>query len=275
MRYCSRDETDVKPTLLQLAKKRFPQIEQKEIYASILCGELLVNGERLKDPKQRVSPQSELELQRRQYVSRGGEKLAAAIEAWKLPVEGTVWIDAGSSTGGFTDALLQHGAAYVHAVDVGTNQLAYSLRRDPRVSSREGTSLFDLTDLEPPADYACCDLSFRSLTGAAAHLLALTREQRLIALLKPQFELQERNRELPEGERIPFDGVVRQEETVDRLLQETLETVWTRDGARVEQILESPVRGNRGNREFLVDLRSSTVPPDRGWIDRLLGNLKG
>ncbi|MFP4300665.1 MAG: TlyA family RNA methyltransferase [Spirochaetaceae bacterium] len=265
----------MKPTLLQLAERRFPQIDKKEIYASILCGELLVDGHRLRDPKQRVSPQSELRLQRRRYVSRGGEKLAAAIEAWKLPVEGMAWIDAGSSTGGFTDALLQHGAAHVHAVDVGTNQLAYSLRTDPRVSVLEGTSLFDLGELHPPPDYACCDLSFRSLSGAAAHLLALTREKRLIALLKPQFELQERNKELPAEERIPFDGVLRQEETVGRVLRETLELLWVRDGARVERLLESPVRGNRGNREFLVDLRPSEGAPERGWIERLLQEMVG
>lgn len=265
----------MKPRLLQLATDRFPQAEKKELYASILCGELLVNGERLRDPKQRVSASAELELRRRRYVSRGGEKLTEAIDTWKLPVAGRVWIDAGSSTGGFTDALLRHGAAHVHAVDVGSNQLDFSLRRDPRVSVREGTSLFELEALDPPAEYACCDLSFRSLAGAAAHLLALTKESRLIALLKPQFELQERNSELPEEERIPFDGIVRDEGTVLRVVKETLELIWSRDGARPERLLESPIRGSRGNREFLVDLRRAGDPPDANWIATLLAGLSG
>lgn len=263
----------MKPTLLQLAETRFPDVEKKEIYASILCGELLVDGERLRDPKRRVSAKAQLELERKRYVSRGGEKLAAAIVTWDLPVAGRVWVDAGSSTGGFTDALLQHGAAHVHAVDVGTNQLAYSLRRDSRVSVREGTSLFDLAALDPPADYACCDLSFRSLTGAASHLLALSSEHRLIALLKPQFELQERNSDLPPKNQIPFDGVVRDAAVVTEILVETLARLWTGDGARPETVLESPVRGGRGNREFLVDLRPTQDPLDRGWIERLVTEM--
>ena len=263
----------MKKSLLQLAIERFPDIEGKELYASILCGELLVNGERLKDPKAVAPTDAQLELRRRRYVSRGGEKLAAAIDAWTLPVEGRVWVDAGSSTGGFTDALLQYRAAHVHAVDVGTNQLAYSLRKDKRVTAREGTSLFYLAELDPPPDYACCDLSFRSLEGAAAHLLGLARKHRLIALVKPQFELQERNRELPPEEEIPFDGVVRDAATVKQLLRETLLRLWAGDGARPEAIIESPIRGNRGNREFLVDLRGTEEAPNPGWIDELLAGL--
>lgn len=263
----------MKPTLLQLAAKRIPDIDRKELYASILCGELLVNGERLRDPKAVVPADARLELERRRYVSRGGEKLAAAIDAWMVPVTGSVWVDAGSSTGGFTDALLQYGAAHVHAVDVGNNQLAYSLRRDQRVTVREGTSLFTIDALDPPADYACCDLSFRSLEGAAAHLLALAQQKRLIALLKPQFELQARNRELPPEQAIPFDGVVRDGSMVRRILEETLLRLWAGDGARAEAIIESPIRGNRGNREFLVDLRGTEEAPNHGWIDELLAGL--
>jgi 23S rRNA (cytidine1920-2'-O)/16S rRNA (cytidine1409-2'-O)-methyltransferase len=263
----------MKTTLLQLATRRFPTVERKELYASILCGELLVNGERLRDPKQRVPGDAVLEFQGRRYVSRGGEKLAAAIEVWNLPVSGSVWIDAGSSTGGFTDALLQHGAVHVHAVDVGTNQLAYTLRRDPRVTPREGTNLFDLADLEPPADYACCDLSFRSLRGAASHLIHLARKRRLIALIKPQFELQSRNRERPKGEHIAFDGVVRETATVKKILTDTLTRLWSDDGARPEAILESPIRGGSGNREFLADLRGTEEPPDAAWVEKLLRGL--
>ncbi|MFP4329501.1 MAG: TlyA family RNA methyltransferase [Spirochaetaceae bacterium] len=249
--------------LLELAEATFPEIERKELYASILCGELYLNGERLRDPKAVVPADSTVELRRRRFVSRGGEKLAAAIEAWSLPVAGSVWLDAGSSTGGFTDALLQAGAAHVHAVDVGTNQLAYTLRRDSRVSPLEGISLFEITSLEPPADYACCDLSFRSLAGAASHLLTLTRERRLIALLKPQFELARRIRD---EERLrgvhehalgqeQFDGVVRDEGVLRQVLLETLRLLEERDRAGVVALMESPIRGGEGNREFLADLR--------------------
>lgn len=208
-----------------------------------------MDGQRLRDPKLQVPETARVELRRRRFVSRGGEKLAAAIRTWSLPVAGSVWIDAGSSTGGFTDALLQNGAAHVHAVDVGTNQLAYALRQDRRVSVMEGTNLFALEDLDPPADYACCDLSFRSLAGAAAHLLRLTRRGRLIALVKPQFELP------PGGEH--FDGVLRDERLLREVLLETLHRLGEQDGALPFALLESPIRGTEGNREFLLDLRSS------------------
>lgn len=241
----------MKRTVLQVALEQFPQIEKKELHAAILCGELYADGGKVRNPKERIAEGAQLELRRRRFVSRGGEKLSAAIAAWGVPVAGSTWVDAGSSTGGFTDALLKAGAARVYAVDVGRNQLAFSLRNDARVTALEETSLFDLRHLDPPADYACCDLSFRSLAGAAAHLLDLTRRGRLIALLKPQFELRYHGR----GGGESFDGVLREPELLRRVLLETLRELRDRDGAIPVRILESPVRGAKGNREFLLDLR--------------------
>ena len=111
-----------KKPLLRLLSDLYPETSRQELYARVLCGEVLVNGERLKDPKQPVSADAAVAFSRRRYVSRGGAKLDYALRHLDFPVEGKVVLDAGSSTGGFTDCLLQHGAARVFAVDVGYGQ---------------------------------------------------------------------------------------------------------------------------------------------------------
>lgn len=218
----------------------------------VLCGEVYVSGERVKDPKALVSAGAAVSLSPRRYVSRGGEKLAAALRSWQLPVAGKVFLDAGASAGGFTDCLLQHGAAVVHAVDVGYNQLDFRLRRDPRVVVHERTNILSVQHLEPPADAAVADLSFRSLTGVAAHVLSLTNEGWCVALLKPQFEWRE-----PEED---FAGVVRDPERISSIVRETLERLRA-EGAYAERLMPSPIRGRRGNREVLVLLRREPTPP--------------
>ncbi|MFW5727366.1 MAG: TlyA family RNA methyltransferase [Spirochaetota bacterium] len=234
--------------LLQLLKTRFPDVPHKELYARILCGEVAVDGEHHRNPQMQVSVEAELELEQRKYVSRGGLKLEAAITKWKLPVEGRVFLDAGASTGGFTDCLLQHGARIVHAVDVGYNQLDYSLRSDDRVKVAERTNIMHVQALDPSADAAVADLSFRSLRGAAAHIIGLTGEKWMVGLLKPQFELE--GIPDPADAADDFNGVVRVEQA-----QHILEKVvnFLRDeGLRVEAISESPIVGRKGNREFLL-----------------------
>lgn len=247
-------------SLLQLLIRRFPDIAEKELYARVLCGEILVDGERVRDPGARVTAEVQISQQRRRYVSRGGDKLHAALERWPVPVKGRVFLDAGASTGGFTDCLLRFGAEAVHAVDVGYNQLDYQLRRDPRVIVHERTNLMGLHALDPSPDAAVADLSFRSLRGAARKLLSLTREGWAIVLVKPQFEFASTlkvGRDDSHGHSVPTRsssaldaGVIRDRSVLLDILL-TLRADLAADGISVRRVLASPVVGRRGNREFL------------------------
>lgn len=250
--------------LLACAMRAFPSLSRDEVYAAILCGEIYVGGERLRDPSARVSPAATIEQRRRAFVSRGGLKLDHALESWRISVTGKVMLDAGSSTGGFTDCLLQRGALRVHAVDVGYNQLAYSLRTDPRVIVHERTNIMDLASLDPAADAAVADLSFRSLRGAADRILSLTREGWVVALVKPQFEL----RRDYEG----FDGVLRDDRRLIEVLEEVAEALRS-EGVSVTAALRSPIEGRRGNREYLFLLRRGDASEARSVAELLGGGL--
>src|SRR5580704_14756365 len=143
-------------------------VESREkAQALIMAGEVLLNGQKASKPGQSVDPGAALEvLARPPYVSRGGFKLAGALKHFAIDVAGKICLDIGSSTGGFTDALLQAGAGRVHAVDVGAGQLAWSLRTDPRVRLHEGINARELqpSDIGELADLITCDVSFISLT---------------------------------------------------------------------------------------------------------------
>ncbi len=228
--------------LLRLLCERFPDVSPKELHARVLCGEVLVNGGTERDPSRSVSADATLEWRVNRFVSRGGLKLEAALAAWQLPVQGRVFVDAGASTGGFTDCLLHAGAERVHAVDVGYNQLDYRLRQDPRVVVHERTNIMSLERLEPEPHAGVADLSFRSLKGAAHRLLQLTRERWAVVLVKPQFEL-------PAPDRA-FDGVIRDRALLLGTLLRVVAALSAEDVA-VIQTMPSPVVGRRGNREFL------------------------
>ena len=234
-------------TLLEAARAAFPDLTKDEAYAAIVCGEVYVDGERSRDPKVSVSAASQLERRRDKFVSRGGLKLEHALSVWGIDVRGKVMLDAGSSTGGFTDCLLSRGAVAVHAVDVGTNQLAYRLRNDPRVLVHEKTNIMSVSELSPAPDAAVADLSFRSLRGAAAHILTLTCEGWGVVLLKPQFELKRGDAE--------FHGVVEDDGLLFGLVRDTL-TMLRDEAAFPVRIIASPITGRRGNREFLLLIRS-------------------
>ena len=235
-------------SLLTAAGNAFPQLSRDEVYAAILCGEIFVDGEKCRDPRTKVADSAQISRESPRFVSRGGLKLDHALGEWRIDVTGMVMLDAGSSTGGFTDCLLQRGAAHVHAVEVGTNQLAYSLRTDPRVSVYEQTNIMSVTSMVPQPNAAVADLSFRSLTGAAAHILQLTRDGWAIVLVKPQFELR--------GSHPDFDGVIRNEDLIQDVLEELTNRLWT-EGVFVSSVLRSPVLGRRGNREYLFLVRDS------------------
>ncbi|MEA2621043.1 MAG: rRNA (cytidine1920-2-O)/16S rRNA (cytidine1409-2-O)-methyltransferase [Chloroflexota bacterium] len=182
------------------------------------------------------------------YVSRGGHKLAAALDAFGIEPAGLVGLDVGASTGGFTDVLLQRGATRVYALDVGRGQLAESLRRDERVVSMERTNARDLTDatLPEPIDIATIDVSFISLGLVLGPVAATLRSPRgtIVALVKPQFEA---------GRGRTDHGVVRDSAIHREVLERTVVTAQGL-GLGTRAVIASPITGPEGNREFLVHL---------------------
>jgi 23S rRNA (cytidine1920-2'-O)/16S rRNA (cytidine1409-2'-O)-methyltransferase len=215
----------------------------------VMAGLVFSNDKRLDKAGYGVAPDMPLEVrgQPHPYVSRGGLKLEKALDYFAIPVAGRIALDVGSSTGGFTDCLLQRGAAKVYAVDVGTNQLAWKLRSDPRVVSMEKTNIRDVTAAQIPerVDLIVCDASFIGLRTALPAALALAADgAHLAALIKPQFEV-------GKG-RVGKGGVVRD----PALHQEVCDTiaVWLGGlpGWTVLGIVPSPLLGPAGNREFLI-----------------------
>jgi 23S rRNA (cytidine1920-2'-O)/16S rRNA (cytidine1409-2'-O)-methyltransferase len=199
----------------------------------------------------------------RLFVSRGGEKLAGALDELGIAVRDRRALDAGASTGGFTDCLLQRGAAQVYAVDVGRGQLAWSLRTDPRVRVFERTNV---RGLEPaafggPVDLAVVDLSFISLLSVAAALLRCTTpDGDLLLLVKPQFEAGRA--------RVGKGGVVRDPLVHAAVLREVTEGLGSR-GLVVVGVVASPLLGADGNREFFAHCRHSGARVGPGRLDDL------
>ncbi|TFI58994.1 TlyA family RNA methyltransferase [Sphingomonas parva] len=216
--------------------------------ALILAG-LVFSGERKIDKAgQPLASDAALEVRGREHpwVSRGGIKLAHALDHFGWDVGGAVALDVGSSTGGFTDVLLQRGAAKVFAIDVGTNQLAWKLRQDPRVVVHEQTNARYLTaEIVPePIDIVVCDASFISLAKVLDAAIDLAKPgARLVALVKPQFEAE--RHEIGKG------GVVRDPAVHSRVCDAAAAWIVSR-GWRLEGIETSPITGPEGNVEFLL-----------------------
>lgn len=220
--------------------------------ALILAGKVFTGEARVAKPGQNLPEAAPLEVrgQDHPWVSRGGLKLAHALEAFALSPDGRVCLDVGASTGGFTDVLLRAGAAKVYAVDVGHNQLAWSLRSDPRVVVMEKVNARHLTrDLVPdPIDIVVCDASFIGLETVLPAPMALAKPGAwLVALIKPQFEVG--------PDRVGKGGIVRDpalhQEVCDRIV------AWfgRQAGWRVLGVTPSPIEGADGNREFLIAAR--------------------
>ncbi len=219
--------------------------------ALILAG-LVYSGERkVEKAGQPMAADAALEVRGRDHpwVSRGGIKLAHALEAFAWDVRGAVAMDVGSSTGGFTDVLLTKGAARVYAVDSGTNQLAWKLRQDPRVIVHEQTSARILTaeHIPEPIDVIVCDASFIALSKVLERPLSFAApEARLAALIKPQFEAGR--------EEVGKGGVVRDPAVHERVCEEVRAWV-AAQGWSVQAIVPSPITGPEGNVEFLIGAR--------------------
>lgn len=218
---------------------------------AIDAGLVLVGGAPASTPARQVDAGESISVQRpaNQYVSRGGQKLAAGLDAFAIDVAGRSAIDVGSSTGGFTDCLLQRGATHVVAIDVGTNQLAWSLRQDPRVTVMERTNVRDLdrSALAGPADLCVADLSFISLRTVAPHLLDLTTDAAdYVLLVKPQYEAGRA--------RLGKGGIVRDPVVHAEVLHEVTDGL-AAIGLGIDAVIRSPLTGAEGNVEFVAHAR--------------------
>jgi 23S rRNA (cytidine1920-2'-O)/16S rRNA (cytidine1409-2'-O)-methyltransferase len=218
--------------------------------ALVMAGSVLVDEKRVEKPSETFASDANIRIKgdgpESKYVGRGGLKLEEALRHFDIRPTGYVCIDVGSSTGGFTDCLLQNGAQKVYAVDVGTNQLVWGLRNDPRVHVHENTNARNLVpdDFPEKFDLAVMDVSFISVTKLLPALLPLLKDDgRIIALIKPQFEV-------GKGE-VGKGGIVREPEKHERVVEEVnrfAESV----GLRVAGVIESPILGAAGNKEFLA-----------------------
>ncbi|MEE4318105.1 MAG: TlyA family RNA methyltransferase [Erythrobacter sp.] len=221
--------------------------------ALVMAGLVFAGEVKIDKPGQQVAEDAALDVRGRDHpwVSRGGIKLAHAIEHFGLDPAGAVAMDIGSSTGGFTDVLLSHGAAHVFCIDSGTNQLAWKLREDPRVTVLEQLSARLLTrdHITRECDWVVCDASFISLAKVLEVPLQLAAPQcRLVALIKPQFEVGR--------DEVGKGGVVRDPVLHQRVCDEV--RGWLEGlGWAVEGIVESPITGPQGNVEFLISARRS------------------
>jgi len=218
--------------------------------AIIMSGIVIAGGKKVEKPSELFPPDVEIRIKdggfEAKYVSRGGLKLEAALESFNVDVSDKVCLDIGSSTGGFTDCLLQHGAAKVVAIDSGTNQMVWKLRIDPRVRLLERTNARYLRpdDFSERFDLVVMDVSFISVRKIIPAVRSLMSENgRMIVLIKPQFEV-------GKGE-VGKGGIVRDIDKHSRVIDE-INTFATDYGLAPRGVIESPIRGADGNKEFLA-----------------------
>ena len=253
----------VKVRLDQLLVERGLAESRSQAQALVLAG--LVAGH--SKPGEQVDDATELQVERPpRFVSRGGEKLATALEAFAVDVRGRDCADVGSSTGGFTDCLLQAGAARVVAIDVGRGQLHPRLRSDPRVTVLERTNARTVTELPFAPDLITCDVSFISVTKALPPVLRLARPGwEALVLVKPQFEADRGDVKR---------GVVRDPDVQRKAIETVIEASrpW---GADPVGVVDSGLPGPKGNREFFVHLVNRAAETDHHDIERWIADAVG
>jgi len=221
--------------------------------AMIMSGKVLVGHRPVDKPGAQISDDEPVVLKGEDipYVSRGGLKLAAALAEFEIHLDRKSGLDVGASTGGFTDCLLQNGAEHVFAVDVGYGQLAWPLRQDPRVTAVERTNIrhMDADRLPRPVDLVSIDVSFISLKIVVPAVVKFMKpEARIIALIKPQFEV-------GKGQ-VGKGGVVKDADLQEAVIR-SLSAFFSDSGLGVGPVVPSPVLGPKGNREFLILLKKS------------------
>lgn len=237
--------------------------------ALIMAGQVRVEGQVVDRPAANVAQEAQITVEAGpRFVSRGGDKLEAALTAFGVEARGRVCADVGASTGGFTDCLLQHGAAKVYAIDVGKGLLHWNLRSDPRVVVMEATNARFVERLPEPVSLVTIDASFISLKillpvvrGWLAPLAPFGAGGEVIALIKPQFEAGRR-------ESARHKGVIRDPAVHRAVLSEVLAFAQT-TGFGVRGLIRSPVLGPKGNVEFLAWLRLNAEGDGASWISRL------
>jgi 23S rRNA (cytidine1920-2'-O)/16S rRNA (cytidine1409-2'-O)-methyltransferase len=234
---------------LLVARGSFPSREKAQ--RAIMAGEVMVAGHRMDKPGAQVPEDADIAVKSGlRYVSRGGLKIEAALDAFGIDPTGAVCLDIGASTGGFTDCLLQRGAAKVYAFDVGHSQLDWKIRSDPRVVVREKLNARHLTRADIPEAPAVCaiDVSFISLTLILPPAFeVLTPTGVILALIKPQFELGKN--EVGKG------GIVRDPAGHETAVGRIRDFVTGTLGRKWEGVIDSPITGAEGNKEFLACLR--------------------
>ncbi len=240
---------------------------RQKAQAIIMAGQVFWEGKRMDKAGSPIPEGASVEIrgQTLRYVSRGGLKLEKAMETFALPsLEGVTAIDAGASTGGFTDCMLQNGAAKVYAVDVGYGQLAWKLREDPRVICMERTNVRYLTQeqIPEPLDFGSVDVSFISLNLILPALRPLMKETgQLVCLIKPQFEAGK--------EKVGKKGVVRDKKVHREVLEQFLRHA-ENSHFFVKEITFSPIRGPEGNIEYLGQLTVAEQPAYAGDLEALV-----
>ena len=243
--------------------------DKKKATALLLTGKVLINNLPARAGSL-VKPGDEVRIkdQALPYASKGGLKLEGALKQLGISATGLVCLDAGASTGGFTDCLLKHGASLVCAVDVGYGQLTGALRQDPRVINLERTNLADesLLALSPAPVLATCDLSYLSLTEAVPlYRRILKGEGQLIALVKPLFEIQDmearRTGQIPDTAYAP-------------LLHRLTDTLNRQEGTQVMDLCASPVTGNAGTLEFFLSIRFGEKRPQTDLKERIAHSVR-
>ncbi len=217
--------------------------------ALILAGNVFVNGDKCTKAGEKFSEDIEISIKKNlKYVGRGGLKLEKAIESFNVNVKNKICLDIGASTGGFTDCLLQKGAAKVYAVDVGYGQLHWNLRNNPKVVVIERCNFRNIPEDKIPEsmDIVVIDVSFISLKKIEPKALAfLKKNGEIIALIKPQFEVGK--------DEVGKGGIVRDENKHQEVVNE-LSMFFENMGLKVKNIIESPVLGQKGNKEFLIHI---------------------
>ncbi|WP_066873056.1 TlyA family RNA methyltransferase [Clostridium mediterraneense] len=225
---------------------------------SIMAGEIFVDDKRVDKAGEKIDIEANIEFKgsKQPYVSRGGFKLEKAINSFGIDINGSICMDIGASTGGFTDCMLQNGASKVYSIDVGYGQFAWKLRTDPRVVCLERTNVRYVTDEQVPdkCDFASIDVSFISLTTIMPAVMNLLKEDgEVMALIKPQFEA-------GKG-KVGKKGVVREPEIHKEVIEKIVNYALS-NNLNILNIDFSPIKGPEGNIEYLIYLRKSNEKQD-------------